>query len=431
MAFYSFLVFGRVSEIIASKIGTSFYIMPVVMFLSLVAAALSGELLPMASKRAVRWFVAFNLWVTFVSFPFSIWRGGSFPLVLYQLRMGLIFVAIIGVIRTSKDCHRILSAVALSLLFILFIGFTTPLSDNDQLDRFSFQVGSLSNPNELANHLLIGIPFSSVVLMKGRGLMVKRAIVAVLGIGTVTLLVKTGSRGGILIAIGMVVVMFFSVTFKSKLKMLIAVGLLFCVAVMVVPQSLIVRYATIFSDEGRVEAVQSKESRLELLMASLKITARYPLTGVGPGNFVVKFNDWRTDAGLSGHWEVTHNAFTQVSSEMGIPALTCYLGVFIFTMRELWRLRKNCRRIPELSNIVRMSNVLLLSMFAYLFSGWFTANAHQFYFPVLTALAIVVGKAGNQDLALWNQRKAAQTMDAPVVTPALPRRTPSPRPAFR
>ena len=83
------------------------------------------------------------------------------------------------------------------------------------------------------------------------------------------------------------------------------------------------------------------QARLALLKASWTATLEHPFLGVGPGIFMDYQANSARGSGERGMWHVTHNAYTQVSSECGLPALVFYLGALGVTMHSLRKAGKS------------------------------------------------------------------------------------------
>jgi O-antigen ligase len=131
------------------------------------------------------------------------------------------------------------------------------------------------------------------------------------------------------------------------------------------------------------EASGSAQQRKELLIQSLKVTAEHPLFGVGPGNFEI----------VSGVWHVTHNSYTQMSAEGGVPAFLLYVLIFwrgIANLREVRKYRKTGKRIRLFSMGLEASFV------AYLVGSFFASDAYQLFPYCLvaytSALRLIVQK---------------------------------------
>jgi O-antigen ligase len=114
------------------------------------------------------------------------------------------------------------------------------------------------------------------------------------------------------------------------------------------------------------EAVQSQMERQRLLFASLRFAATHPLFGVGPGRFPDTFweegkNKGRHEAALG-----THNSYTQLASECGLPALIAFIAAIVAAARSSFRLYRRTAGDPAqaLANSIAFSCFLLTVSFA-------------------------------------------------------------------
>ena len=88
---------------------------------------------------------------------------------------------------------------------------------------------------------------------------------------------------------------------------------------------------TFILKEDTAAAYDSAQTRQQLFWRSIEVTKEHPIFGVGPGNFDQ----------VSGQWHTTHNSFTLMSSEGGVPALILYVLI-------LWCGFKNLRATKRL-----------------------------------------------------------------------------------
>jgi O-antigen ligase len=123
---------------------------------------------------------------------------------------------------------------------------------------------------------------------------------------------------------------------------------------------------TFDSKDDAASAYGSYQARQQLFWRSIEVTAQHPLFGVGPGNFQV----------ISGFWHETHNSYTQMSSEGGIPALVFYLAI-------LWYGFKNIRRTKQLSTRKKefklLAGALNASLAGFVIGSLFASDAYQFF----------------------------------------------------
>src|SRR5207248_2739531 len=127
------------------------------------------------------------------------------------------------------------------------------------------------------------------------------------------------------------------------------------------PGHLISRYKTIAEDNidddemdagMRDSALSSTQSRKALLKSSIKFTIRHPLFGVGPGMFSVADNDDAVANGQrKGQWLGTHNSYTQVSSELGVPAFIFFVSAMVMALRSPYKLYRETRDDPRTSDM--------------------------------------------------------------------------------
>ena len=80
-----------------------------------------------------------------------------------------------------------------------------------------------------------------------------------------------------------------------------------------------------------------------LLRRSLIMTAKHPLFGVGPDQFQVAEAADASASKVRGAWNGTHNVYTQMSSELGIPGMVLYMGALFGSYRGLSAIRKRGR----------------------------------------------------------------------------------------
>ena len=192
--------------------------------------------------------------------------------------------------------------------------------------------------------------------------------------------------------------------------MAVVAAILACAAIVVIPQQVLSRFATIFSSDNKLEndgalsaATESAEVRNYLLRQSVLVTLSHPFFGVGMGQFQNYEGEMSRKAiGGPGYWNETHNSFTQASSEMGIPALLFYLAAIIATYRMLnrvYRLAQQQSSTPGVQRIKVTAFYLLLSLVGFCAASFFLSLAYRFYLPAFAGLAIALTRAVRQSAA--------------------------------
>jgi O-antigen ligase len=210
---------------------------------------------------------------------------------------------------------------------------------------------------------------------------------------------KTGSRGG-LVAMGVLILFaFFKANAGGKLKIMVAGVVVLVVFALVVPQDLRNRYMTIFrTDRAAVKtasdqsALDSSETRRELLKNAAILTIQHPIFGVGLGQFSPQSFNLFVARGMTGMWFTCHDIFGLVSAETGIPGLIFYCMILVSTFKSLSKLAKLPHRTPELELISKLGEALMVATVAYFTCGIFSTSAYSHQLPMLASLAAALDR---------------------------------------
>jgi O-antigen ligase len=278
----------------------------------------------------------------------------------------------------------------------------------------------LTNPNDLAQVLLIGMPFLVFMMIRKNGFPVQRTLAGLCLVPLFIVLFKTGSRGGLLTLVVLSLLSFARAPLATKIKLAGAFTLIAAVCLPLLPQSIRDRYRTVYTNQTATDestAQDSTEERYQLLLTSLKLTFQHPLVGVGPGQFQVAATDAARATNSFAHWRETHNAYTQVSSEEGLPAAFFYVAALVFCFKELGAIRKIYRvaqaSLPAVSSagsasqdfskkydeISAMAFCLSLSLISFAVFGFFSSTAYHFFFPTLAGLVAAFARAARAELS--------------------------------
>ncbi len=352
--------------------------------LGLVVVATTGRFRRVVTSSIGKVLVVFTLWFL-ICIPMAIWHGGSFGVFVDSwAKSFLAYVLTAGLISTAAQEKKIFHTIAyavgmLACMVLVFRNY-------DVEGRLSMRGGRYGNANDLAWTLLIGLIFLGFLYLRGGGS--KKLVAVFLMLPVLLVLAKTGSRSAVLGAGMLAVFVFFQVKASTRLGILLATPVLLVALIMAVPNQLRDRYTTLFKAESssntQLEASGSSQVRLRLLKDSIIITFRHPLFGVGPGNFVVEQEKVALARGDPyGLWRVTHNSYTQLSSEMGIPGLLIYL-VFLFrcwkVLTSIIRRRRVSKDLMIMAQTLRAALVVLATV------AFFDSYAYDVNVPMLAGL---------------------------------------------
>jgi O-antigen ligase len=119
--------------------------------------------------------------------------------------------------------------------------------------------------------------------------------------------------------------------------------------------------------------VEAQDARLGLWGAGLGMVRDHPLAGVGIGNFKHAVGGYGEADGDV--WRMAHNAYLEIAAEMGLPALTAFVGVIYLSCRSMDRLRRQVRRsgpaILHQASAGIQAGLIGFAVALFFVSGWF------------------------------------------------------------
>ena len=326
-----------------------------------------------------------------LSIPLSIDPLKGWNYFLDYVKVIVMFVIMLNVVRTEKRLRGLVLLMVLSgCLFSVF-------AVNDYRlgklilrgQRISGIVGGLfQNPNDLSLHLVTMIPLA-VALMLGTRSLLKRSLYSACALLMISGVVVTFSRGGFLGLVSAGGVMAWKLGRKNRLAIGLVVPLALVLLIFLAPSGYGGRLVT--------TADGSALARQDDLKRSLFIALRHPLLGVGMDNYVIYSN--------SDH--ATHNAYTQVAAETGIPALIIYIMFLVTPLRQLGRIERERFAQAQRSGLFYMTVGLEASLVGYMVSSFFASVAFLWYAYYLVACAICLRylyERSASSLAVGSQR---------------------------
>lgn len=313
-----------------------------------------------------------------------VWKGNAVAQTIEFAKMVLIVVVISLAVASLARLRKLIFVQAASVVAVALISIKSGQLQNGRL--VGMLNGMYQNPNDLAIAIVLSLPLCLVFLFRAQGAFRKLAwTVAVLAMTYAVF--KTGSRSGLiaLVIAGMWCMWDFGIKGRRlylPILALIVAGLGFAIA----GGTLTHRFSETFSASGANQsAYGSALARKQLLIRSLEVTAHHPLFGIGPGDFQA----------ISGHWQPTHNVYTALSAEGGIPALILFLLIY-------WRSFANLRRVREFedpdSELGMFAGAMRASLWAFAIAGPFFPDAYQYFvyfmFVFTTILCRLVDQKG-------------------------------------
>ncbi len=395
-----FFHFGFIHELLAYGLGLKHtYILLILNLGAIALSVATGGFRRTLSANPSRWWLAFTCWFM-IATVFSTYRVGSLNLLENYVANTLSIVLVVaGLTLTLKECYQMMFAVALGCLANVMSGNLFRAADDT---RLTIDFSSVANSNDFAAHLLFVMPFVLFILLTRKAKFLK-LIAAGVVLSGLYLVANTGSRGALISFVVVAILLISRASGGVRAACLIAIPALILIFAVLLPQTITTRYLTLFRDDPETvksEAGASMDTRQYLLKTSLRFTLEHPLLGVGPGEFSDIEGRDAVASGRRGAWQVSHNSYTQISSEMGLPGLLLFLGAVLSTLRLIRSAGKKSRNIPQLRTASVAAFCLVLSMVGFLVAILFLSLAYTFYLPFIAGLAIALSRATQREITV-------------------------------
>jgi putative inorganic carbon (hco3(-)) transporter len=236
--------------------------------------------------------------------------------------------------------------------------------------------GIFGNSNDMAFHLVTIMPIAIALIFAARGV-IRKVVFAVsvaLMIGAIVVTYSRGAFLGGLVALGFLA---WKLGRSNRLTIFVLGAVVLLLFLALAPGNYSVRLLSIFVPS--LDPVGSSGARQGELFRSLYVAIRHPAFGVGMGNYASEMSY----AGL-----VTHNAYTQVASEMGMTALAIYTMFVVTPLKRLGQIARETLVARANSRYYYLAVGLQASLLAYLVSSFFASVAYLWYVYYLVAYAV-------------------------------------------
>ncbi len=295
------------------------------------------------------------------------------------IKVVLMFIVMVNVLRTE---FRLRAMIWLSLGIGAYLSYNAfDLYQRGVFKTEGYRVsvdmgGMFGNPNELATHFVMFTPVAVVLALSAKTKVMKLVYAAVTLLFIAGIMV-TFSRGAFIGLIICSFVLAWKIGRDRKILVMSVSAVGSAIFLVVAPGGYGLRVLSILIPG--LDPVGSADQRKELLIRSVWVSLRNP-QGVGMGLFKI-MND-------TGH--ETHNAYTQVSSELGILALVVYLLLLTSPIRRLGAIEREMYRDQDFSWIYYLSIGLQVSIIAFMVSSFFGSFAYNWfvYYPIAYSVAL-------------------------------------------
>jgi O-antigen ligase len=312
-----------------------------------------------------------------LSLPLAIEPGEGWAAFVDFAKVITMFIVMVNVVRTELRWRAMFWLALLVSLFLSVHALNDYRLGHLGLRgaRIEGAVGGLfDNPNDMALHLVTVIPLAVGLLMVSRSIS-KKLFYSLCALLMIAATIVTFSRGGFLALACSSFLMAWKIGRRNRFVVLALFLMAGAVFFLLLPSEFISRFLSIFG--GNVDG-GSAVARQNLLLRSLLVTIRHPLLGIGMGNF----------HNVSISEQVSHNAYTQVSAEMGVPAMIIYV-LFIWTaLKRMRKIEQETYETRAQTRVYYLAVGLQASLIAYMISSFFASVAYLWYIYFLVGYAV-------------------------------------------
>jgi len=327
------------------------------------------------SPREVK-FALLLLLTALLSVPFAINSAEAWENFVDFSKVILIFVVMVNAVRTERRLDALfLLAMAVSLV-LSYSAFNDFAAGKLALrgERVKGLVGGMfDNPNDLAMHLVTMVPIAVCLAFARRGVLAKIFYV-VCGVLFVAGVVVSFSRGAFLGLVAATLIMVWKLGRKNRLVVTVLTAVALSIFIAASPGGYGTRITSMFGGD----LTGSADARWDIFWRSALVALRYPVFGIGLGNFHYKGQ----------HDQVSHNAYTQVAAEMGMAALVFYCMFMLSSLKGLRQVERDSLAEKDRARFYHLAVGLQASIVAYMVSSFFASVAHLWYVYYIVGYAV-------------------------------------------
>ena len=342
------------------------------------------------TQHPINMFVILFLFTMILSTAFSLNVSDSFTVTFNYFKFIVFYFIILMTIQDEDQLRNFL----LAYVFIMFLYVGKSAWEFFIHDRFVYRMGikrmcgidsTYSDPNAFAASIIYSLPFLwAMIKTKYENQWIKWGLWGY-GVLALTAIIYTGSRGGMVSFLLLLIMVWLKTSRKAASIILIFFMLFFVWSIM--PQKYQLRFETIFVKNINKSADASAEGRRYTLERGFDMFKKRPLFGVGPGNFSRGLELFGDYSGLS-----SHNLYGLLIGELGLMGVLAFiLLIYKITATHLgiiFQTRSSDADKNNFYNIVSVASVQTIILL--LFNGNFGGNLLRYNWLWVGAIGVLL-----------------------------------------
>jgi len=321
------------------------------------------------------------------SIPLAWWPGKSFNGLVELLKIVIFYILVVQLARDQKRFRVFIFLYVACMVYIASDGIVNYMAGNvkyapDGTVRLRGSTDVSGASNTMAATMAICFPIF-MALFRAKALKAWRWLFVFASILTITVLVLTGSRSGMIgFAAGAFLVWWSS---PRRLLLLAVMVPLLGIGWTLMPAEHQARYATLSDATHQGTA----RSRMQLWHKGVLMFFDHPFTGVGMYCYTAANPTYSEETGLDLEpWHDSHSLYVQVASELGIPGLIAvgmYISQLVLTLQ---RTRRKMGDDPDWEIESLFLHGMWMAVMALLVSGIMGHNLMRRQWYIFGAMAV-------------------------------------------
>ena len=134
------------------------------------------------------------------------------------------------------------------------------------------------------------------------------------------------------------------------------------------------------------------------LLTAVEMFIDHPVAGVGWKKFNENVREYGHDRKI-----LAHNTLLNVLAETGIIGFSCFIAILYYTFKQLWQIRKHLILIKEKSDLLILTQGILISFVCFMINTSFSVKDHDPIYWVLLALSGAIIGISQREMVILNK----------------------------
>jgi putative inorganic carbon (HCO3(-)) transporter len=325
-----------------------------------------------------------------VTVPFGHWPGGSAAFLTgIYFKTVAVFWLLGNVVNTLPRLRAIVWGLSLMSAPLALTGISNFLSGafvvvtpgvQAVVNRIQgYDAPLAQNPNDLALLLNLMIPPAVALFLSARKPALRAILLAIITLSVVAV-IFTFSRAGFLTLGAMFAIYAWKLRRRPESPWIWTALVVALALTPLLPSGYTDRITTIFNVES--DPTGSSQARWADTKAAFRILVRNPVIGAGVGQNVLALNEERGAA-----WKEVHNVYLEYGVELGLPGLTLFVMLLIFSLQSTMFAQRQADRLSAGRDLFYLAEAIQVSLLAFCVAGMFHPGGYQFAFYYFAGLA--------------------------------------------